>query len=185
MASGDLLTECVLESDSRKFLACNSSGDKKGTVSVHRTLNTRKGVISLMDLMDAEESEILENLCPQGATEVRRINYSKDGKTLKTGHIVLTFNGTVLPGRTKMGYLTSEVRPYVPNPRRCFACNRYGHSSTSCRGKHCCAKCCSTNYESTDCNSPFSCVNFQDDHLAYSRSCPKWQHEKQILELKM
>ncbi|GBO11583.1 hypothetical protein AVEN_202519-1 [Araneus ventricosus] len=33
------------------------------------------------------------------------------------------------------------VRPFIPNPLRCFKCQRFGHSQTNCRGTLTCARC--------------------------------------------
>lgn len=50
MVWGDILIKCIFESYSNKFLACKSLVNKNVTVSAHRALNTRRGVISLIDL---------------------------------------------------------------------------------------------------------------------------------------
>ncbi|GFS63577.1 putative RNA-directed DNA polymerase from transposon X-element [Trichonephila clavipes] len=41
----------------------------------------------------------------------------------------------------KVAYLHCPVRPYIPNPLRCFQCQRFGHSKTTCRGQPTCARC--------------------------------------------
>ncbi|GFY05982.1 uncharacterized protein TNCV_3862861 [Trichonephila clavipes] len=41
----------------------------------------------------------------------------------------------------KAAYLHCPVRPYIPNPPRCFQCQRFGHSKTVCRGQPTCSRC--------------------------------------------
>ncbi|GBN01705.1 hypothetical protein AVEN_211119-3, partial [Araneus ventricosus] len=45
------------------------------------------------------------------------------------------------------------------NPLRCFKCQRFGHSKTSCRGTLTCARCAEVGPESTDCTRTEKCVN--------------------------
>ncbi|GBM49962.1 hypothetical protein AVEN_34930-1 [Araneus ventricosus] len=42
---------------------------------------------------------------------------------------------------------------------RCFKCQRFGHSKTSCRGTLTCARCAEVGHESTDCTRTEKCVN--------------------------
>ena len=116
---------------------------------------------------------------------MRRISLRRDGQERPSKHLVLTFASTVLPQSIKAGYLHCKVRPYVPNPRRCFKCQRYGHSSVTCRGRTTCAKCSATDHPTDNCESAtVKCVNCSGAHPAYSRSCPNFQTEKKILTLK-
>ncbi|XP_023210492.1 uncharacterized protein LOC111613378 [Centruroides sculpturatus] len=85
---------------------------------------------------------------------------------------------------TAAGYLRCPVRPYIPNPLRCFKCQRFGHSQTSCRGKSLCAQCGIEGHDSTECKSTPHCVNCKDAHPSYSRKCPAWQREKEIQRVK-
>lgn len=115
----------------------------------------------------------------------KRIRFRRNGKDLPTKHVILTFQKTVLPESVKAGYLYCRVRPYIPNPRRCFRCQRFGHSSHSCRSKPSCAKCASVEHDSERCVNDLRCVNCNGPHASYSRSCPRWQEEKDIMTLKV
>ncbi|XP_023214774.1 uncharacterized protein LOC111617717 [Centruroides sculpturatus] len=124
------------------------------------------------------------NLSDQGVTAVRRISIRRDGKLIPTKHLILTFNKLTLPSFITAGYLRCPVRPYVPNPLRCFKCQRFGHSQTSCRGKSVCAQCGTEGHNSTECTGTPCCVNCKDEHPSYSRKCPAWQREKEIQRVK-
>ncbi|CAN7982568.1 unnamed protein product [Ixodes hexagonus] len=185
MNSGDLLVEVETNQQSTALLALTSVSGYDVSVSPHRTLNCIQGVISEDDLLDSSDSEIVEGLSDQGVTAARRITMRRDGKELKTRHVVLTFQSTVLPEAVRAGYLRCRVRPYVPNPRRCFKCQRFGHGSQSCRGKATCAKCSKTDHETDACTNDPRCINCSEPHPAYSRSCKTWKDEKEILTLKV
>ncbi|GBN35890.1 putative RNA-directed DNA polymerase from transposon X-element, partial [Araneus ventricosus] len=89
-----------------------------------------------------------------------------------------------LPEYIKAGYVRCSVRPYIPNPLRCFKCQRFGHSKTNCRGTLTCARCAVAGHESTGCTAVEKCVNCQGKHTSFSRSCPKWELEKEVVTLK-
>ncbi|GFY31976.1 uncharacterized protein TNCV_2621131 [Trichonephila clavipes] len=84
-----------------------------------------------------------------------------------------------------MAYIRCPVRPYIPNPLRCFQCQRYGHSKNVCRGQPTCPRCGESGHDSVDCTKKEQCLNCKGDHPAYSRSCPTWITEKEITAVKI
>ncbi|GFW43718.1 uncharacterized protein TNCV_4770671 [Trichonephila clavipes] len=131
LRSGDLLIETVSALQSKSFLLAKTFISTL-TVTPHKSLNSCRGVISEPDNLCASEAEILEGLSDQGVTQVRSITILRDSTRLPTKHIILTFNSPKLPITIKAGYLNCKIRPYIPNPLRCFKCQRFGHSQTSC-----------------------------------------------------
>ncbi|GFX60465.1 uncharacterized protein TNCV_1181841 [Trichonephila clavipes] len=95
------------------------------------------------------------------------------------------FNSPKLPNKIKAGYLNCKIRPYIPNPLRCFKCQRFGHSQTSCRGQLTCSRCASVGHSSTDCTLELKCVNCTQSHPSDSKLCQKWKLEKHIQEIKL
>ncbi|XP_023244843.1 uncharacterized protein LOC111642697 [Centruroides sculpturatus] len=134
--------------------------------------------------MSEDESDIQIGLSDQGVTAVRRISIRRDGKLIATKHLILTFNKLTLSSFITAGYLLCPVCPNVPNPLRCFKCQWFGHSQTSCRGKSVCAQCGTEDHVSTECKSTPCCVNCRDAHPSYSWKCPAWQREKEVQRLK-
>ncbi|GFV64270.1 uncharacterized protein TNCV_4087151 [Trichonephila clavipes] len=116
---------------------------------------------------------------------VRRITIRRDGQVVNTKHLILTFACPDLPQFITAGYLRCSVRPYIPNPLRCFQCQRFGHSKPTCRGKPTCARCGAVGHDSGECNGPEKCVNCKGDHPSYSRSCSTWNLEKEIITVKI
>ncbi|GFT33348.1 uncharacterized protein TNCV_859021 [Trichonephila clavipes] len=98
--------------------------------------------------------------------------------------MILTFNNPNLPATVKAGYLNCKIRPYVPNPLRCFKCQRFGHSQTACRGQLTCSRCATVGHPSTDCTLEPKCVNCSQSHPSDSKLCSKWKTEKEIQVLK-
>ncbi|XP_049517339.1 uncharacterized protein LOC125943048 [Dermacentor silvarum] len=185
MASGDLLLELRDQKQYEKLPNLVSFGDAQLTVTPHRTMNTTRGVVSDDDLLQLSEAELLEGFSEQNVINVKRIKMRRDGKELQTRHLILTFNSSVLPESIEAGYIKLRVRPYVPNPLRCFKCQRFGHSSQNCRGRLTCAKCSAHEHISDSCENALHCVNCDGEHAAYSRSCPSWKREKEIVTIKV
>lgn len=185
MSNGDLLIEVKDKTQCDKLLKVDKIGDIPVIVSPHRSMNTVRGVISEADLLDLSENELLEGFHEQNVIKVQRIVIRRENREIPTKHIVLTFGTTVLPETVEAGYVKIRVRPYIPNPRRCYTCQKFGHGSLSCRGKQTCARCSKTDHASEGCTAPPRCVNCSGDHAAYSRSCQQWKKEKEIIALKV
>ncbi|GFX99410.1 uncharacterized protein TNCV_3023411 [Trichonephila clavipes] len=60
--------------------------------------------------------------------------------------------GPKLPTTIKAGYLNCKIRPYIRNPLRCFKCQSFGDSQTTCHGQLICSRYASVGHSSTDCN---------------------------------
>ncbi|GBM81224.1 hypothetical protein AVEN_236434-1 [Araneus ventricosus] len=171
LRSGDLLVEVQSRKQSEQIVKLKKISIIPITVSSHATLNSSKGVITCGELLNVPTEEILKELQGQGVSHVRRISIRRDGQLLNTKHLILTFDSAKLPENIKAGYMRLSVRTYIPNPLRCFKCQRFGHSKTSCRGTLTCARCAEVGHESTDCTrtekSKETC-KFTDTH---TRKC--------------
>ncbi|GFT33193.1 probable RNA-directed DNA polymerase from transposon X-element [Trichonephila clavipes] len=104
---------------------------------------------------------------------------------LRIGHTRFTHRHLLFGERAPECYLRCSVRPYIPNPLRCFQCQRFGHSKPTCRGKPTCARCGAVGHDSGECNGPEKCVNCKGDHPSYSRSCSTWNLDKEIITVKI
>ena len=157
-------------------------------VAAHRTKNSSKGIINCFDLKDVSDDEIAEGLSQFGVIHARHINTRRGGITTPTNNIVLTFSCRDLPPHVVVGYIRVKVRAYIPNPMRCFHCQRFGHPKTRCDGKRTCSKCASLDHTDESCQSETPwCVNCgegQIPHPSYDRSCPKYVEEKEINTIK-
>ncbi|GBN41238.1 hypothetical protein AVEN_78763-1 [Araneus ventricosus] len=185
LRSGDLLVEVSNRKQSQQILKLKALATIPITVSAHATLNSSKGVITCGELFHDSVEHIAEELKSQGVTNVRRIQIRRDGQLLDTKHLVLTFHYPKLPEIIMAGYIRLHVRPYIPNPLRCFQCQKYGHSKDACRGTLTCARCAQADHESSHCTAPEKCVNCRGSHTSFSRSCPAWITEKEVVAVKV
>ena len=99
-------------------------------------------------------------------SDVRRLTVKKDGKSIQTGTYFLTFDRPTPPEKLEVGYLKVDVSLYIPNPLRCFNCQKFGHGKDNGRGSQCCVRCGQNGHDSTDCQLREKCSNCQGDHMA-------------------
>ena len=146
--------------------------DRPVRVSIHKALNSSRGVIRCHELSGMTETEIKTELQEQGVVEVHRVTVKRDTKKVPTNTLFLTKEITV-------GYLKVKVALFVPNPMRCFNCNKSGHTSQRCKVA---AKCpgCGKDKHKGRCEGPKLCSNCNGPHASSAKDCPVWQKEKQI-----
>jgi hypothetical protein len=186
LRSGDFLVECSTRKASDLLLRRDSSicVDRPITVSVHRQLNSSRGVIRCPDLRGLSDIEIKDELVDQGVSEVRRVLVTKDGKKIPTNTLFVTFAMATLPESIRVGYLKVRVTPFVPSPLRCFKCQKFGHGSKNCNGKETCNECGKDAHEGSECQGPKYCVNCEGKHQSSSKQCPRWKLEQDIQKVK-
>ena len=79
----------------------------------------------------------------------------------------------------------AALRVLVPNPLRCFKCQRFGHGSSTCRQSARCQQCGQTPHDGSECSAPKVCLSCgSSDHTVSSSQCPIWKEEKAICEVK-
>ncbi|GFN98583.1 RNA-directed DNA polymerase from mobile element jockey [Plakobranchus ocellatus] len=182
LGSGDLIVELKSNDQAKKLGAIATFLDIPVTVSPYKSLNSSKGVIRSRDLRCCLEEEMVEEL--SGVTQARRIKVRRGEDKIQTDTVVLTFDSPKPPSRIRAGYLTLDVRPYVPLPMRCYKCQRYGHGKDRCKKPAAvCVRCDKDGHVERDCLADPHCVNCRD-HTASSKTCPKFLEEQAILRYK-
>ncbi|GFO13713.1 RNA-directed DNA polymerase from mobile element jockey [Plakobranchus ocellatus] len=180
LGSGDLMVELKSNDQAKKLGAIATFLDIPVTVSYHKSLNSTKGVIRSHDLRCCLEEEMVEEL--SGVTHARRFKVRRGEDKIQTD-IVLTFDSPKPPSRIRAGYLTLDVRPYVP--MCCYKCQRYGHGKDRCKKPAAvCVRCGKGDHVEGDCSADPHCVNCRGDHAASSKTCPKFLEEQAILRYK-
>ncbi|GBM37200.1 hypothetical protein AVEN_14970-1 [Araneus ventricosus] len=184
--NGSLLIEVANSKQAENIQKLKKIGNIEVTVTPHRTLNHSKGVISESEFQRDLEEDLLDSLQDQKVISVRRITIKKNGQNFPTKHLILTFNTPVLPKSVKIAYINCNVKHYIPNPLRCFKCQRFGHTLTACRSKQNCARCSLPDHDSNNCSSPTpKCYNCTGEHPADFKSCPRYKLEKEIQTVKI
>lgn len=127
---------------------------------------------------------IKRHLADMVVSDARHLTSVRDGVKVDTTCVVLSFSIPVLPPKVFLGYQAFPVREYIPPPLRCYKCQRFGHTATSCRGKRRCSKCNGDHeYESCTCVK-MCCANCGGEHSAAYRGCVEFQRAAQIQQVK-
>jgi hypothetical protein len=185
LQSGKILVQCLKRQQSDNLLKCRMFVNIPVKVTPHQTLNFCKGVVRSRDLRNCSEADMMENLRDQGVVEVKRIHITRRGNKILTNTFILKFNVSSLPANIKAGFLNIPVMPFVPNPLRCYNCQRFGHHKDKCNKKQVCARCGQEDHDFLSCGNPVQCANCKGDHCAYSKECAKWKQEKEIQNIKV
>ena len=181
--SRQILIECDRRQQAENLLKAKTLADVPIIASSHKSLNSCKGVIRCKELRETSVEVIKGELAEQGVSDVRRIVITRMGKQIQTNTYILTFEKPAPPSEMKIGYLKVDVSLYIPNPLRCFKCQRYGHGSSTCTRESVCPRCGSTGHDQ-NCQALPNCLNCGGDHMATSKDCPVWKREKEIQKVK-
>ena len=141
LKSGDLLLEITKRQQAINLLNMKKFFEIPVTVTAHSSLNSSKGVIRCPSLKNDSEEDILSYLKSQKVSHVRRIKVKRDGNICNTNTFVVTFSQAKLPSTIKVGFEVTRVDVYIPNPLRCFKCQKFGHHESNCRQSKRCAYC--------------------------------------------
>ena len=192
LRNGAVLLEVTSKTQSERALSMNQWVNPNDInkpihikVTPHRSLNSSKGVIRCRDLRDCSNEEILDALSSEGVTHVKHIMSKRETSVLPTNTFILTFGKPTPPKYIRVAYLNIPVEPFVPNPLRCFNCQKFGHGQSNCSHNPVCARCGLQGHKDNDCPAPQpKCANCYGDHPAYSRQCPEWTKQQTIVKIK-
>jgi hypothetical protein len=184
LRSGDFLVEVSSKKQADTLLKVSNFIGIPVQTSPHKSLNTKKGVVRSSDLRHESEESLLSEFKTQGVTGVKRISIQKDGKREETNTLILSFGTPTLPSHISAGYLKLPVSLFIPNPLRCFKCQKFGHHKDQCRQTATCPKCSEEDHGDTSCSKPNNCRNCEGNHPSYSKDCPSWNKEKAICKIK-
>lgn len=185
LRDGSLLIESINKKQADKLYRMTQiSDDIKIKVMEHPTLNTTKGTIYCRELIELDDNEILDGLKEQSVIDIVRLK-RREGADLKdTGVFILTFKLHAIPMTIHAGFLNLSVKLYIPNPRRCFKCQRFGHGKNHCRNDEICGKCANPSHNKDSCTEPKpKCRNCEEEHPSWSRECATYQQEKEIQKI--
>ncbi|XP_062577957.1 uncharacterized protein LOC134239842 [Saccostrea cucullata] len=153
---------------------------------IHSGLNQSKSILFDRDhdLDDIPEQEIQSELESQGVVSVKRFTKKRNDNIEPTNTYLLTFGIPILPTSIKVGLYNMKVEMFVPNPLRCFKCQRFGHGQSNCKSSETCFRCGEEGHDGKGCHNDPKCKNCKGGHMASSKQCPMLKKEKEIQRVK-
>ena len=130
--NGTLLIEVDKKTYADNLLKMKTFAGLKIKAFPHISLNSSKGVVRSSELSLCTLDEIKTYLKPQGVSDVKRISIKRNDEIINTNTYIFTFNKSQLPKEIKVGYSLIKINPYIPNPLRCYNCQKFGHHETKC-----------------------------------------------------
>ena len=151
-----------------------SLGGREVEVNRDPYLNSCKGTIYRKDLLQCTDEELLEGFQEYDPHVLKTWRIKKkdhNGQLQSTPLVILTFDHHYPPDYTYFGWVRCPVRQYIDPPRRCFNCQKYGHTGKKCWARKICAFCGQeANHEPKCKNSPH-CSNCREPHPAFNKNC--------------
>lgn len=97
---------------------------------------------------------------------------------------MIEFDESKLPGKVYIGYMSYEVRPYIPPPPRCIKCQTYGHAAI-CKGKPRCGR-YAGEHEYGECGEgvELKCCNCGGQHSSVYRGCESSKRAVEVQRVK-
>lgn len=183
MRDGTLLIETFTRQQADKLKKMVKLYQHNVIISEHPRLNSSKGLLTCTDFEFLTDEEILEGFKDQYVTDIRRLKRKINDNFVNTASLVATFSTTQPPVKVKAGFISINVRPYIPLPLRCFNCQQFGHSSNNCKKETICGKCALPQH-TDECKSRTICYNCTGDHPAWAKVCDKFKEEFEVQKIK-
>ena len=169
-------------------------------IEKHPFLNTSRGTVFDFGTIDMSVESIKDDLQEYNVKKVvKKTYYDKTaGKKEFSGKLVLTFDKIDKPKYINLGWMTRlEVEDYEPDPMRCKTCFGFGAKCFSfedgikneCKIQRIplCGWCLGNEHvkKGEKCEKQVQCKNCeQGDHPSWSKECPAYIREKEILGIK-
>lgn len=131
--------------------------------------------------MNLTDDEIINGLKYQHVIACERIKKMVHGELKNTPLHILTFDRYVLPNSVKIGFLSVDVKHYIPAPMQCKSCHRFGHTKKRCEKLPSCSVCSKPSHNN-NCDE-VKCINCHGLHQSTNKKCPELLKRKEILEL--
>ena len=106
-------------------------------------------------------------------------SFKRNDQIISTDTYILTFAKSYIPKELKVGYNLIKVNPYIPNPLRCYNCQKFGHHEQNCAKTAICKTCgeSGSDHLELSCTKPPKCANCPGNHSADSRDCIAWKRK--------
>ena len=190
---GPYIIEAANEEQSEKLERLVKIGDPSLPVKNNETLNVCHGTIVLPNSIETGDTEfsksgekIKENLRIQGHQIKDVCTYVKPARNNRKYPLriaKITFEGRNLPEIIVVAGQRLFVKEYVPAPRQCNKCWKFGHGVKYCNADvYICPICSMRGHQKDNCTNKSNkiCINCQGSHPAYSKSFTHSKKEQLI-----
>jgi len=147
--------------------------------------NLYQVIIFGVDVDISNEDIILET---QALKVKRLVKKDSEDTLVETTNVVLTYSSPA-PEKVNLGFRVYKTKLFIPNPYRCFKCQKFGHTAKNCRGKVACPL-CSNEHEYNNCTldrnnfTALNCKNCNGQHSSGIKNCPAYIEAKNIMKIK-
>lgn len=187
LRDGNLLIVCRSEEQRQLAGRMKEMGRNKvaSTNYIERGTKWCKGVIWGVPV-SLTMDEIKANLKGGSVKGVRRLQVNREGVRVDSESILVEFEDEVLPKKVTLGFMSYNVREYVPTPMRCYNCQRFGHTAKTCKGRRRCARCGEDHdYEQCSHKEQPRCCNCGGNHTVAYGGCEVLKREKEIQQVRI
>lgn len=184
LRSGALLIFCNNSAQLGKAIRLNKIEGKKVKATVAMGGGLTRGVIFGIPLSVPTE-QIIKNVKGAKVREIRRLQTTREGQKCDSLSVLITFDEDRIPDKVFIGYMSYDVRLYVPPPLRCFKCQRYGHVAAVCKGKQRCGRCAGEHeYGKCENGAKLKCCNCGGEHTSAYRGCEVSKRAEEVQRVK-
>ena len=110
-------------------------------------------------LSELIDTEIYKELEPHGITHAKRFISRETRPEVNLNTFLIIYSTHNIPISIRIGQYNIRVNPYVPNPVRCFKCQKLGHGQSQCKGKIVCFKCSKEDHDGYTSENDHKCTN--------------------------
>lgn len=185
LRNGCLLVSCKDEAQQKKAIKVNKINGKKVKCSEVYDRKLIRGVITGIPVSESLNN-VIEGITNAKIKEAKRLKTRWNGAICDSLSIMLTFDETKLHDKVFIGYMSYEVKMYIPPPVRCYKCQKYGHIAAICKGKMRCSKCSGEHeYGQCDKEAKLKCCNCGGEHSSAYRGCEVNKRMQEIQRIKV
>lgn len=186
LRDGNLLIMCSNEEQRERACRMREIGNKVISARrVEKRFMWNRGVIWAIPV-EVTMDEIKANVKGGKVKDARRLQTFRDGIKQDSESVMLEFEDEILPNKVTLGYMTYNVREFVPKPMRCFNCQRFGHSASTCKRKRRCARCGEDrDYEQCRKEIQPKCCNCGGSHSVASGGCEVMKRQVEIQQIRV
>ena len=182
---------CTHEMEKRTLMETRALAGHSVTSSEPYTKSVytpKRGIIFNVD-DDLSTDEIEREI----GISARRITKKVGGTVRPTSQVILNFNGDGdIPAYVYLGWRRFKVSTFIPEPTRCYNCQRYGHIAKNCNSGVICPI-CAKNHNYLNCpvknnernQESARCRNCGGPHPASYKGCSKYQLAKKVEVIKI